>query len=45
MNAPFAKMNGIGNQITVLDMRKAEKPSTPPRRASSPPTRARPSTS
>ncbi|WP_323181579.1 diaminopimelate epimerase [Kaistia defluvii] len=24
MNAPFAKMNGIGNQITVLDMRGAE---------------------
>jgi diaminopimelate epimerase len=25
MNAPFAKMNGIGNRITVLDMRGAEK--------------------
>ncbi len=24
MNAPFAKMNGIGNRITVLDMREAE---------------------
>lgn len=24
MNAPFAKMNGIGNRITVLDMRGAE---------------------